>query len=422
MPLRTPDITWITRDAKLIIAGRAAHGFTQGFMSVVLAVYLAKIGFSIGAIGVYFAVGFAGSAFFSIIAAVMSERIGRRRMMVGFAVLMFTSTLSLAVTELAAPLMIFAFLGALNGTPGAPSPTQPLEQAGLAGGVAPRRRTDLFATYRFVATVGAAVGSLTAALPPVFETLFGVSEITSFKIAFAMFVIVRVGTVVAFGMLSRDIEAEGSAKTWVNPLTLPSRKVIFTLSALFSFDNFAGALAIQSLMAYWFATKHGLEIESLAFVFTGTQVFQAISFWVSAKMANRIGLVYTMAFTQMPSALLLIGIMIAPSAWLAILFLQVRSLFNVMDVAPRDSYTMAIVGPEERVAFASMHMVGRSVLSTASPIIAATLWTAVSASAPFIASSIVKLTYDVALIVMFRKVRPPEEAARAAEHPSATNS
>ena len=409
MALRTPDLSWISRDARLIIAGRGAHGFTQGFLSVVLAVYLAKLGFSIGLIGVYFAVGFAGSAFFSIVAAVMSERIGRRRMMVGFAVLMFASTLSLAVTELAAPLMIFAFLGALNGTPGAPSPTQPLEQAGLAGAIAARRRTNLFATYRFVAAVGAAVGSLAASLPPIFEATLGVSEITSFKIAFGLFVFVRVGTVVSFGLLSREIEADG-AKTWVNPLTLPSRKVIFTLSALFSFDNFAGALALQSLMAYWFATRHGLEIQSLAFVFAATQVLQAISFWASAKMANRIGLVYTMAFTQMPAALLLIGVMIAPTAWLAVLLLQVRSLFNVMDIAPRDSYTMAIVGPEERVAFASMHMVGRSVLSTASPIIATTLWTAVSASAPFIVSSVVKLTYDVALIVMFRKVRPPEEA------------
>lgn len=415
MPLQAPDLTWINRDAKLIIAGRTAHGFTQGFMSVVLAVYLAKIGFTISQIGVYFAVGFAGSAFFSIVAAVMSERIGRRRMMVGFAVLMFGSTASLAVTELAAPLMIFAFLGALNGTPGAPSPTQPLEQAGLAGGVTASRRTDLFATYRFTATVGAAIGSLAAALPPLFESWFGVSEITSFKMAFALFVIFRVGTIIAFGLLSHEIEASEGAKTWVNPLTLPSRKVIFTLSALFSFDNFAGALAIQSLMAYWFATKHGLEIESLALVFTGTQVFQALSYWASAKMANRIGLVYTMAFTQMPAALLLIGVMIAPTAWLAILFLQVRSLFNVMDIAPRDSYTMAIVGAEERVAFASMHMVGRSVMSTASPIIATTMWTAISASAPFIASSVVKLTYDVALIVMFRKVRPPEEAeAKAA--------
>ena len=228
MALRAPDLSWISRDAKLIIAAKGANGIAQGFLSVVLAVYLAKIGFSLAQIGLFLGLGLAGSAVFSLVAGVASERVGRRRLMVMMAVLAVTIAVALAVTEQILPLLLFAFVGSLSSTPGGPTPTQPLEQAGLAGASSTQKRTELFALYRMTATSTAAIGSLAAGLPTLLEATLEVSELTSFKLAFGLFATFRVGSVVAFVLLSPAVESSSGKRSWTNPLTLPSRRMIFT--------------------------------------------------------------------------------------------------------------------------------------------------------------------------------------------------
>ena len=126
-------------------------------------------------------------------------------------------------------------------------------------------------------------------------------------------------------------------------------------------------MVTQSLIAYWFSTKLGLQLGSLALVFFVSQVLTATSLWLAAKIANRIGLLNTMVFTHIPSSLFLLAAAFAPTAWLAVLLWQLRAFLVQMDNPTRDSYTMAIVGPEERVGMASIHMVGRSAFGAAGP-------------------------------------------------------
>jgi len=181
---------------------------------------------------------------------------------------------------------------------------------------------------------------------------------------------------------------------------------------LFGVDQFAGVLLVQSLIAYWFNTKFGLDLGSLALVFFASQALSATSLWIAAKLANRIGLINTMVFTHIPSSLFLIGAIFSPYAWLAIGLWQLRSFFGQMDVPTRDSYTMSVVGPEERVVMASIMGAGRSTFGVAGPPLATLLWTVVAASAPFVAGAALKISYDFMLFYMFCKVKPPEEVAK----------
>jgi len=200
-----------------------------------------------------------------------------------------------------------------------------------------------------------------------------------------------------------------SQQLWVNPFRLPSRRLIFTLTGLFSLDHFAGSLFIQSLAAYWFHTRFGMELESLGLVFFLSHLLSAISLWVAAKLANRIGLINTMVFTHIPSSLFLIVAAFAPAAWIAVLFWQMRAFLSMMDVPTRDSYTMSVVQPSERVAMAGVHIVGRSIAGTIGPSVSTALWLALSASVPLVACAVLKITYDLSLYFMFRNVKPPQE-------------
>lgn len=407
-------LAWISRDARLIIAAKGGHGASQGFISVVLAVYLDKIGFSIPAIGLYLGIGMAGSALFSFAAGLLSERVGRRMLMVTFAALSVTVLASLAITEDPVLLMAFAFIGSLATSPGGPTPAQPLEQAGLAGTATPTRRTQIFATYRLTGTAAGAIGSLVAGLPTLFQATLGIDEIVAFKLSFGVFAGFRLVTVLAYALLSKEVEATGGRRHLTNPLTLPSRRNIFLLAGLFSIDNFGGALVVQSLLALWLSTRFGLEVGALAVLFFVLQVLGVVGLWSSTSIANRFGLINTMVFTQFISAVLLVVAAFSPMAWLAILVLVVRAPINQMDLAPRDSYMMAIVTPEERVAISSIHITGRNILGTLAPSASTFLWTTFSAAAPLVGSSIVKIGYEIALMAMFRNLHTEEEQERMA--------
>ena len=414
---RVVPLGWVSRDGKMIILARSVRTFAQGSIAVIFAVYLDLLGFTLTQIGVFFSFGVAGAALFSFLVSLVAERVGRRRLMVALTLTTAAAGVVLVVTNDVAVLTAFAFLGTLSGVGGGggAQPTQPLEQASLADAAPAERRTDLFAVYGIASTGAAAVGALAAGLPEIFQSHLGASELGAFKVMFVAFVVLLIVVALLYSLLSSGVEVRAEARRWMNPLALPSRRIIFTLTALFSVDNFAGSLLLQSLVAYWFSTRFGLELGALAVVFFFSQLLSAISLWLAARIASRIGLINTMVFTHIPANLFLIGAAFAPSATLAVVFWQLRSFLGQMDVPTRTSYIMAVVGPEERVAMAGIHTVGRSVSGIGGPTVATALWQAVSASAPLIGCAVLKIAYDIALFFMFRNLKPPEEAERAAE-------
>ncbi len=235
-------------------------------------------------------------------------------------------------------------------------------------------------------------------------------EIYAYKAMFVGFALFLLAGALLYRLLSSAVEVGGSERRWVNPLRLPSRRLIFTLNGLFSVDHFSGSLFMQTLAAYWFYTRFGMELESLALVFFFSQLLAAISLWLAAKLANHIGLINTIVFTHIPASLFLIAVAFVPTAWIAVLLWQLRSFLAQMDVPTRQSYTMSVVQPNERVAMAGINSVGRSISGTAGPSVATALWSAFSASTPLIACGVLKIAYDLSLYFMFRNVKPPQEA------------
>ncbi len=120
-----------------------------------------------------------------------------------------------------------------------------------------------------------------------------------------------------------------------------------------------------------------------------------------------------MVFTHLPSSLCLIAIPFIPNLGVVIGLLMVRSLLSQMDVPTRTSYVMAVVTPPERPAAASLTSVPRSLASAVRPVIAGFLMTISGFAWPLLIGGLLKVGYDLALLAMFRHIRPPEEAHRS---------
>jgi predicted MFS family arabinose efflux permease len=188
-----------------------------------------------------------------------------------------------------------------------------------------------------------------------------------------------------------------------------SKRIVYTLAALFSLDAFGGGFIVQSLLALWLFERFQFSIATAGTIFFWTGVLSAFSYLVAVRIANRIGLVNTMVFTHLPANMLLLAIPFVPEATWVIALLLVRAALSQMDVPTRSSYVMAVVSPGERAAAASITSVPRSLASSVSPLFAGYLLGVSSFGWPLVIAGGLKIVYDLLLLATFRKVRPPEE-------------
>ena len=80
-----------------------------------------------------------------------------------------------------------------------------------------------------------------------------------------------------------------------------------------------------------------------------------------------------------------------------------------MDVPTRQSYTMAVVTPDERSAAAGVTTVVRSIGAGLAQQVTGLLFAASLLSWPFFLAGGLKIVYDLALYRSFHALRPPEE-------------
>ena len=165
-------------------------------------------------------------------------------------------------------------------------------------------------------------------------------------------------------------------------------------------------------MALWLFERFDLSLSAASLFFFWSSVLGGILFPVAAWLSGRIGLINTMVFTHIPSSVFLILAAFSPNLILTLALLLLRSALSQMDVPTRTSYVMAVVTPAERTAAASVTAVPRSLASSLSPALAGALLATPFSGLPLVACGVLKIVYDVALLYMFRHVKPPEERGR----------
>ncbi|MES0131273.1 MFS transporter [Mesorhizobium sp. M0029] len=392
--------------ATYLLASRGLRAFGDGLVSLLLPAYLAVLGFDAFQIGLLASATLAGSAALTLSVGFVAHHFARRSLLIAAAVLMIATGISFALVRDFWPLLVIAFLGTLNPSSGDVSVFLPLEHAQLAHSVTDRDRTALFARYSVVGSLVGAVGALAAGAPDMLRQLVGLELRQALQIAFLLYAALGVGSLLLYRRLPNEPLDPGA--TPAEPLR-KSRAIVLTLAALFSLDAFAGGLVVQSLLALWLFQQFGLSLAATGAIFFFTGILSAASYLVAVQIAKRIGLVNTMVFTHLPSSLCLLLIPFIPSLGPVIVLLLIRSALSQMDVPTRTSYVMAVVTPAERAAAASVTAVPRSLAAAASPVLAGSLLAVSGFGWPLLIAGALKIVYDILLLAMFRKVRPPEE-------------
>ena len=387
---------------KSIFLARALRDFGDGFIAILLPVYLTALGFNAFDVGVVATLALFGSALLTLGAGFLAARYDVRALLLWTSALMIGTGLAYAAANEYAVLLIVAFVGTINPSGGSTSVFVPLEHTVLSGSVQPARRTWAFARYSLLGALAGALGSLLAATPQ-WLAPFGVSTVGAIKLMFMFYAFLGVLGGLAYARIPRVKSTRRSAALG------PSRGIVYKLAALFAIDSFAGGFVVQSLLALWLFEKFDLSLAAAGTFFFCSGLLAAFSFPVAAWIGSRIGLVNTMVFTHIPSSLCLIAAAFVPSLEWALALLLVRAALSQMDVPTRSSYVMAVVTEAERPAAASVTAVPRSLASAASPALAGALFAAGLQVWPLVLCGALKILYDLMLLFAFRHIRPPEE-------------
>jgi MFS family permease len=412
----------LSDNGRILFSTRILRLFGYGFLSVILALYLSELGLSDVNIGLLLTLTLLGDTAISLWITTNADRIGRQRMLISGAMLMILAGGLFAATRNYYLLLLAATIGVISPSGNEVGPFLSIEQASLTQLVSDRQRTRVFAWYNLAGSFATALGALAGGGLSQLVQNIGYTPLLSYRVVILGYGMIGLLLVGQFARLSPSIEVpinmHGQPSVNSEPLRFlglyRSQKVVFRLAALFSLDAFAGGFVVQSLMALWFNQRFGVEPAILGAIFFGANILAGVSALSAAWVASKIGLVNTMVFTHLPSNVLLFLVPFMPSLSLAISVLLLRFSISQMDVPTRQSYTMAVVAPDERSAASGITGVARTIGASLSPVITGIFMSNPAfLGLPFIISGGLKIFYDLALYFNFRAVKPPEEQLQA---------
>ncbi len=399
------------RDSIILFSTRIIRLFCYGFLSIILALYLAGTGLTEQQIGLLFTFTLVGDAGISLWLTTSADRFGRKRTLLLGALLMAGAGVAFLLTRNPVILMIAAIIGVISPSGNEIGPFLSVEQAGLTQIVSNEKRTQVFAWYNLAGSFATAAGALVGGWLAQALQYNGWTELASYRVVLAGYALGGLVLLLLFLNLTHAVEAAHRSDTEKRVLGLHrSRRVVFKLSMLFAMDAFAGGLIVQSMVAYWFHVRFGVDAGVLGSIFFGANILAGISSLLAVRIAKRIGLINTMVFTHIPSSILLILVPLMPSLPLAIGLFLLRFSVSQMDVPTRQSYTMAVVEPDERSAASGVTAIARSVGASISPMLTGLFFSVPALlSLPFVLCGGIKIAYDLLLFREFRAVKPPEE-------------
>lgn len=452
-------LTWLSDDGRIILTARIIRTFGYGFLSVILTIYLAIIGFNGVQVGLILSTSLINGILFNLIASYYADKFGRRNLLIIYSLLMFFSGIIFFVTDNYTALIVAAFVGTINVTGSETSAFLSIEQAILPRTIKDlKKRNMLFAIYNMAGTLAMSAGILLSGLPTVIQQyVHGLSLVESMKILFLIYSLLGLASILIYLRLSKDIEVTSKEKRspingtgqeygkyynnsnnhngkdqklpqnnnkerkpigrifkesflFSSILSPKSKDNVAKLSGLFAIDSFAGGFVIQSIVSLWFYARFGADLSTISYILSISGVITALSFMVAARIADRIGLINTMVFTHLPANVLIIVVAFAPTLPIAAILYLIRMALSQMDVPTRQSYIVSIVKDEERTAATGITNISRNVSQVLSPSLAGYIIQSLSLfSAPFLIGGLLKAIYDIALYFSFRNIKPQQE-------------
>ncbi|RVD80763.1 uncharacterized protein DFL_008655 [Arthrobotrys flagrans] len=466
--LGIPALLYSPRDVKLLLLTRSIRLFAYGQTTLILALFLKAQGVTLKGIGLFMSLTLFGDVVVSLLLTLVADKIGRRRMLAFGALLIAASGTVFAFVGSYWILVVTAVVGVISPSGNEIGPFRAIEESTIASLVHANERSDLFAWYVLLGTLSRALGNLVCGWTVTALQNSGSTPLDSYKIIFLSYSTLGITNILITSFLSikcedqnskpqaeagsesqpfldnddegdvvgGDIGSQGIPDIPPTPpkptllqkftslfphITPQSRSILIRLCLLFGVDSFASGLMPASLITLYFHDTFSFPPGALGTLFFTTNLVSSAGNLLASAVARRIGLIKTMVFTHLPSAVCLCLIPAFPSVYPAVFFLVVRSLLGSMDQAPRSAFLSAVMKPSERTAVMGIVTVTKTLSQSAGPFVTGIMGGTGLFWVSFVVSGGLKAGYDLSLLVMFTAlhgVGRSEGRSRGAEQES----
>jgi len=395
------------RDLAFLYVAAFLRSTAVGLGAVILGLLLSAQDLQSTQIGAVITAGLAGNACAALLITLRGSRDGQKRRLVALSLLSAAGGVAITVAVSLPLTLLAAFVGMLNGMGRDRGPLLILDQAILPSAIDDRQRTKAFAWYNVIQDTGHALGALLAAGC---GTLVGTSALSQsgvYRLGMLVYAALMVLTALAYAALTRMAESPRTAT--LQAITPETKRIVVRLSLLFGLDGLASGFVTTAALTAFFMQHFEVAPETIGALFFAARVANVISHLAAARIARRFGLVNTMVWTHIPSSVLLATVPFASSFALAAILFLIRESLVEMDVPTRQSYVMAMVGPDERVFASGVTGLVRLAAWAISPVIGGIVAQGLAAFTPFAACAGAKILYDLLLYRSFGRLKPPEE-------------
>ncbi len=408
-------------DPYLFFAGRFVRDGARSLMAILAVIYLVEIGFTNSQVGVIFGFSLAGGFVISVIVMLTSRGVSTRTWSVVNMLITALAGVLLIVSNDFWILIIGGFFGSYAASGAHWGGMMQLEQTGIAAVVPQQRRTRAYSNLTIASSAGRAIGALLAGLSTLLINTFEWEPISAYHAILWLYVGMHGIAALVYLILSKavhpqSIDSNNTSSFFVNPFKARARRPILTISSLFAIDSFAGGMVFESFVSFWFFTKFGMSAAAIGGLLIGAHALNIASLALAPWVAKRIGLLNTLVFTQVVSNITLILFAFAPTVIIAVVLWLLRALFDEMDVPTRQAYMMGITETDEHSIMAGTANLGRGLGRIPSATVTGWLWAGALTVTPWIAAGTLKIAYDFAIWIAFRRVtipsRSPDESQR----------
>jgi MFS family permease len=417
---------WLNRDLRWITVSRAARSMSQGYLSVIVPLYLLQIGFNAISLGELFTVGAAISAVLTVSVSLLADHVGRKPFLIVFPIFSAVASIVFITTRNFWIIVAASALGTLGrgggaGGAGQGGPFYPAQQALIADHASATDRNKVFAAFSFTDATASTTGALLAGIPDVLTTHAGFSAADSYKPLFVLTSALSIVVLLTILPVRETVKRYSSKDKRRSLLPRNSRNVIGRL-AITNLVNGLGVGFFAPFVAYWFYQRFGAGPGTIGVLFAVVNLGATVPYLIAPFLAQKLGVVKAVVGIRIFGVFLLGLLPLMPTFSLAAVVYFARMVLQRASIPLRQSYSMGVVSSEERSAAAGLSNLPSQLASATSPLVAGYIFESISLDLPFEIGAVLQLINAVLFFSLFRDIRPPEELPSTSQRAPATGS